>query len=113
MSASGIVRGLAWLWLLLVVAAVTESMVTGRAAWLPGGPATERDALGQEVVEGAVPSQPSVAHLQIALLQVDAQGRDEALLCGQNVPLLAGKSRTAWLRFRDLRNGPHVRNIPR
>ena len=113
MTASGIVRGLALVWLVFVAAAVVESTLTGQAAWLPGGSPSTRDALDQELSEGATPEQAPVAYLQMALLQIDDQGRDEALLCGQNVPLLAGQSRTARLRFRDLRNGPHVRNIPK
>ncbi|MGK0350664.1 MAG: hypothetical protein ACJAYX_001338 [Planctomycetota bacterium] len=112
MTASGIVRALAILWVMLVGEAVIEAAYTGHTAWLPGGPVEELEPHNQEVRFGAVPEMVPAAHLQVALVQLDSQGCEEALLCAQSMPLLLDHSRKLYLRFRDYREFRHPRNIP-
>lgn len=103
---------MAIVWIVLVGEAVIEAAITGHTPWLPGGSVEELEPQNQEVRLGAVPEMEPAAHLQVALVQLDSQGCEEALLCAQSMPLLLEQSRQLTLRFRDYREFRHPRDIP-
>lgn len=116
MSLSGTVRAIAIVWLLVVGEAVLEATFTGRSAWLPGGPPEELEPRGQitrfgDAGGGDARGGSPTAYLQVAMVQLDRLGSDEALLCAQSMPLSAGDQRRLILRFRDYREFRHPRNI--
>ena len=111
MSLSGTVRAIAVLWLLVVGEAVLEATVTGRSAWLPGGPPEELEPRGQITRFSDAPGGNPEAFLQVAMVQLDRLGSDEALLCAQSMPLVQGVERRLILRFRDYREFRHPRDI--